>query len=360
MEEEGAVTEAEVVSVAGVASTTTCMEASMDTCHSLLKILLLSQAPQKDPRLMLPRVPKLCVRVCPTAAFTVGADTKEEGTLILRLHLNLNLCLHNHLNHKENAANRLLTTPVSVVDHLHTLDQVRTAASASTVSSRKIAKHELVDARDVAVTRENTTTNLPTPTERRIPQDLIPATKTHLEDHAVAEETEKSIVQPARTAETAIIVVAAADPRTTVPLTTISLAPRAAATETAREKKNAQTATEATVTANALAGTAQPLPMVPLTIILLAAHVAKSQHLPPTTKVSRSRALAQAPSPSLHPPALATLATRTEPTDDLLLPLSPYPKTMLLALLQTHMLKNAKLASKSVWLKNSRDVKAPP
>jgi len=311
--------------------------------------------------LMLPRVPKLCVRACPTAASTAGAVTKEEGTLIPRLPLNLNLCLHNHLNRKENAVNHLLTTTVSVVGRLHTQDQVRIAASVNTVSSRKTARPELADVKDAAATRENMTTSLPTPTERRIQQDPTLATKTHLEDHAVAEETEKNIVQPAKTAGTAIIVAAAADPRTTVSPTTISpLVPRAAATETVREKKNAQTATEATVTASALAGTAQSLPMAPPTTTLLAAHVAKSQHLPPTTKVSRSRALAQAPNPLLRPPVPAALATKTEPTDDLLLPPSPYPKTMLLAPPQTPMLKNAKLASKNVWLKNSRDVKALP
>lgn len=306
---------------------------------------------------MLPRVLRLCVKVCPTAVSTVGAGTKEEGTLIPHLPLNPSLCLRNHRNRKGNAVSHLLMTTASVADRLHIQGQVRIVASVNTVSSRKTAKPELADVKDAAVTKENTTTSPPTLTERRI-QGPTPATKTHLEDHAVAEETEKSTVQPAKTAETAIIAAAVADPRTIAPPTTINLlALRAAATAIAREKRNAPTATEAIVTANALAGTAQPLPMAPLTTILHAAHVARTQFPLTTIKDSRSKALAQAPSRLLHPLALATLATRTETTDDLLLLLLPYLKTTLLAPLQTPMLKNAKLASKSVWPRNSRDVK---
>jgi hypothetical protein len=158
VEEEGADTEAEAASVVEVASTTTCMAVSMDTCHSPQKISQWLQVLQKDPRSMLLRVPRLCVRVCPTVAFTVGADTKEEGTLIPLLPLNLNLFLHNHPNRKENAANHLPKTTASVADRLHILDQVRTAASVSTASSRRTAKHELADVNGVAATKENTTT----------------------------------------------------------------------------------------------------------------------------------------------------------------------------------------------------------
>jgi hypothetical protein len=362
-EEEGAVTEAEAVSVAGVASTT-CMAASMDTCHSLQKISLWSQALQKGLQLMLPKVPKLCVKACPTVASTAEADTKEEGMLIPHPPLNHNLFQHNRPNHKENAASRLLTTIASVADRLHIQDQVLTAASVSTVSSRRIAKPELVDAKDVAAMKENTTTNLSTLTGKRTRQDPTPATKTHLEDHVVAEETEKSIVQLAKTAEIGSIAAVAADPamtRTTAPPTTINLlVPRAVATETVREKKNVQIAIEAIVTVNALAEIAQPLPMGLLIITLLhAVHAAKTQLQPPTTKVSRSKARAQAPNPSLRPPVLAILVMKTEPTDVPVLPLSPYPKTLLPPLLLTHMPKNAKHVSKNVWLRSSKDVKVP-
>jgi hypothetical protein len=365
VEEEGAVIEAEVVSVAGVASTTTCMAASMDTCHSLQKISPWLQAPQKDLQSMLPRVPRLCVKVCPTVASTAGADTREEGTLIPHLPLNLNLFRHNHPNHKENAASHLLTKTASVADRHHIQDQVRTAASVNTVSSRKIARHEPADVKDVAATKENTTTNLSTPTGKRTRQGPTPAMKTHLEDHAVAEETEKSTVQSAKTAETAIIAAVAADPamtRTIAPPTTINLlVPRAVATETAREKRNVRIAIEATVTGNALVEIAQPLPMGLLIVTPLhAAHVAKTQLQLPTTKDSRSKAPAQAPNPSLHPPVPATLATKTEPTDVPVLLPSPYPKTLLPPLLPTHMPKNAKHVSKNEWLRNSNDVKVQP
>lgn len=361
MEEAGAVTEAEAVSVAGVASTTTCMEASMDICHKLLKTLLWSRAPQKVLRLMLRRAPRLCVKVCPIVASTVGADTREAGTPIPHLLLNLSPFLHNPPNLKENAVSHLLTTTASVADRLHIQGQVRTAASVSTVSSRKTAKHELADAKDAAVTRENTMMSPSTLTERKTLSDPTPAMKTHLEDHAVAEETERSTVQLAKTAETAIIAVVAAGPRITVPPMTINpLAPRAAATVTVKEKRNARIATGATVIASALAEIAQPPPMALLTIILHAAHVAKNQLPLPTTKVSRSRALAQAPNLLPHPPAPATLATRTEAIDDPVLPLSPCPKITPPAPLPTLMPRNAKLVSKNVWPKNSRDVKALP
>ena len=264
---------------------------------------------------MLLRVPRLCVRVCPIVASTVGADIKEEGTPIPHLLLNLSPFLHNHPNRKENAVSHLLTTTASVADRLHIQGQVRTAASVSTVSSRKTAKPELADAKDAAATRENTMMSLSTLTERKTPQDPTPATKTHLEDHAVAEETERSIAQPAKTAETAIIAVVAAGLRITVPPMTINpLAPKVAVTATAREKRNARTAIEATVIANALAEIAQPLPMVPLTITLHAAHAVRSQRRTTMTKVSRSRALAAA-NPSPHLLARARTATTTELPD---------------------------------------------
>jgi hypothetical protein len=321
VEEEGADTEAEVASVVEVASTTTCMAASMDTCHSLQKTLLWLQALQKDLQSMLPRVPRLCVRVCPTVAFIAGADIKEEGITIPRLPLNLNLFRHNHLNRKENAVSHRPKTTASVADRLHIPDQVRTVASVSTVSNHRTAKHELADAKDAAATKENTTTSLPNPKRKRTQLDQTLATKTHLEDHAAAEETERSTVRPAKTAETAIIAAAAADPAMTrtiaLPTTINLLAPRAAATETAREKRNVQTAIEATVTANAHVEIVQPPPMERPTITPLpAAHAAKTQLPTPTTKVSRSRARAQAPNPSPHPLAPATLATKTETTDD--------------------------------------------
>jgi hypothetical protein len=321
VEEEGADTEVEVASVVEVASTTTCMAASMDTCHSPQKISLWLQALQKDLRSMLLRVPRPCVKGCPTVASTVGADIKEEGTTIPRLPPNLNLFLHNHLNHKENAANHLLRTTASVADRLHIPDQVRAAASVSTVSSHKIAKHELADAKGAVATKENTTTSLPKPTRKRTRLDQTLATKTHLKDHAAAEETEKSTVQHAKTAETAIIAAVAVDLATTritaLPTTTHPRVPRAAATETAREKRNVQTVTEAIVTANAHVETVHHPPMEQPTITPLpAAHAAKTQLPTPTTKVSRSRARAQAPNPSPHPLAPATLATKTETTDD--------------------------------------------
>jgi hypothetical protein len=364
VEEEGADTEAEVVSVVEVDSTTTCMAVSMDTCHSLQKILPLSQALLKDLQLTLPRVPRLCVRACPIVASTAGADTKEAGTLIPRLPLNLNLFRHNHHNRKKNAACHLLKTTVSVVDHLHIQGQVRTAESGSTVSSLRIAKHELADVKDAVATKENMMTSLPTRTERRMLPDQTLATKTHLRDHVVVEEIEKSTVRLAKIAETATIAVAVADlvtTRTIVAPTTINLhAPRAVVIATAREKRNARIAIEATVIANVLAEIVRLLPTELLTITPLpAVHAAKNQLQPTTTKASRSRVRAQATNPSLHPPALATLATTKTPTDDPVLPLWLYPKTPP-PHLPTPTLKNAKHASKNAWLKNNKDVKAPP
>jgi len=166
-EEEGAaVIEAEVVSVVVVVSTT-CTVDSMDTCHSLLKTLLWSQALQRGLQLMLPRAPRPCVKACPTVASTAEAAIKEEGTLIPHLPLNHNPFLHNLPSRKENAVSRQPKTTANVADRLHIQDQVRTAVSVSIVSSRRIAKHGLADVKDVAVTKENTTTSLPTLTERR-------------------------------------------------------------------------------------------------------------------------------------------------------------------------------------------------
>jgi hypothetical protein len=86
-------------------------------------------------------------------------------------------------------------------------------------------------------------------------------------------------------------------------------------TATVKEKRNAPIVIEATVTANALAETAQPRPMEPLTITLPPAAHAATTKLPQTmTKDSRSKALVVV-NLLLHPLAPAKTATTTELPD---------------------------------------------
>ncbi|CAD0109740.1 unnamed protein product [Aureobasidium uvarum] len=184
----------------------------------------------------------------------------------------------------------------------------------------------------------------------------------HLEDHAAAEETEKSTAQLAKVAETAITAAVAADPvatRTIAPMATTNPAPRAVGTATVREKRNALIATEATVIVNALVEIARPQPMEPTTITRLpAAHVATTQHPQLTTKDSRSRALALAANLSLLPPVPVKTATTTRTPDALACNPSSCPKTLPLRL-QTPTPRNVKHVSKSAWPKNSNAAKVP-